>query len=205
MPVNDGTNACAFLSVSISERILRESETNNFFENLPDAVESTIWSLPAKNQQALGSRQKLWRPWSTCNSSTTGPSQVFLGFLRGAALWRRGVYVWRERKAVLKTLCSWYWPLHCSVHKRSFCAYHWLSWWKTLYHRHASSDASSRKWQRPCSCGERQQPWCMDVSLCVALETTTSQRSGSKESSVISSHYTGNKVSVLGVNLLLTI
>lgn len=48
MPVNDGTNACAFLSVSISERILRESETNNFFENLPDAVESTIWSLPAK-------------------------------------------------------------------------------------------------------------------------------------------------------------
>lgn len=36
--VNDGTNACAFLSVSITERILHESEIDDFFENLPEAV-----------------------------------------------------------------------------------------------------------------------------------------------------------------------
>ena len=48
LPVNDGTNACVFLSVSIAERILHESEIDDFFENLPDAVESTIWSLPVK-------------------------------------------------------------------------------------------------------------------------------------------------------------
>ena len=47
LPVNDGTNACAFLSVSRAERILNKSEIDDFFENLPDAAESIIWSLPA--------------------------------------------------------------------------------------------------------------------------------------------------------------
>ena len=48
LPVNDGTNACAYLSVSTAERILNKSEIDDFFENLPDAVESIIWSLPAE-------------------------------------------------------------------------------------------------------------------------------------------------------------
>ena len=46
MPVNDATNACAFLSIGVAESILYESETEEFFENLPKAVELTILSLP---------------------------------------------------------------------------------------------------------------------------------------------------------------
>ena len=41
-PSNDGTNACAFLSVGIAESILYDTETETFFENLPKAVEVTI-------------------------------------------------------------------------------------------------------------------------------------------------------------------
>ena len=48
MPVNDATNACAFLSIGIAESILYESETEEFFENLPKAVELTILSLPER-------------------------------------------------------------------------------------------------------------------------------------------------------------
>ena len=45
-PSNDGTNACAFLSVGVAESILYDTETEAFFENLPKAVEVTILSLP---------------------------------------------------------------------------------------------------------------------------------------------------------------
>ena len=45
-PSNDGTNACAFLSVGVAESILHDTETEAFFENLPKAVEVTILSLP---------------------------------------------------------------------------------------------------------------------------------------------------------------
>ena len=48
MPINDGTNACAFLCIGVAENILQEIETEVFFENLPTAVESIIWSLPEK-------------------------------------------------------------------------------------------------------------------------------------------------------------
>ena len=48
MPIHDGTNACAFLCIGVAENILQEIETEVFFENLPTAVESIIWSLPEK-------------------------------------------------------------------------------------------------------------------------------------------------------------
>ena len=46
MPSNDGTNACAFLSVGVTESILHDTETGAVFENLPKAVVVTILSLP---------------------------------------------------------------------------------------------------------------------------------------------------------------
>ena len=45
-PSNEGTNACAFLSVGVAESILHDTETEALFENLPKAVEVTILSLP---------------------------------------------------------------------------------------------------------------------------------------------------------------
>ena len=45
-PSNDGTNACAFISVAVAESILHDTETEAFFENLPKAVEVTILSIP---------------------------------------------------------------------------------------------------------------------------------------------------------------
>ena len=45
-PSNDGTNACAFISVAVAESILHNTETEAFFENLPKAVEVTILSIP---------------------------------------------------------------------------------------------------------------------------------------------------------------
>jgi len=44
---NDSTNACAFLSVKIADAILSETVTgSNFFAELADAAEDTIWNLP---------------------------------------------------------------------------------------------------------------------------------------------------------------
>ena len=48
MPINDGTNACAFLSIGVAESIIQKLEGEVFFEKLPAAVESIIWSLPEK-------------------------------------------------------------------------------------------------------------------------------------------------------------
>ena len=48
MPINDGTNACAFLSIDVAESIIQKLEGEVFFEKLPAAVESIIWSLPEK-------------------------------------------------------------------------------------------------------------------------------------------------------------
>ena len=48
MPINNGTNAYAFLCIGVAENILQEIKTKIFFENLPTAVESIIWSLPEK-------------------------------------------------------------------------------------------------------------------------------------------------------------
>lgn len=45
-PSNDGTNACAFISVGVAESILHDTKTEAFFENLPKAVEVTILSIP---------------------------------------------------------------------------------------------------------------------------------------------------------------
>ena len=44
---NDGTNACAFLSVKIAHAILSEVVAGSkFFTELPEAIEDTIWHLP---------------------------------------------------------------------------------------------------------------------------------------------------------------
>ena len=44
---NDGTNACAFLSVKIADAILSEVVAGGeFFTELPEAIEDTIWHLP---------------------------------------------------------------------------------------------------------------------------------------------------------------
>ena len=44
---NDGTNACAFLSVKIADAILSEVVAGReFFTELPEAIEDTIWHLP---------------------------------------------------------------------------------------------------------------------------------------------------------------
>ena len=48
MPINDRTNACAFLSIGVAESIIQELESEVFLEKLPTAVESIIWSLPEK-------------------------------------------------------------------------------------------------------------------------------------------------------------
>ena len=48
MPINDGTNACAFLSIVLAEHVLLASRTDDFFGNLPESVESAIWHLPGE-------------------------------------------------------------------------------------------------------------------------------------------------------------
>ena len=46
---NDGTNACAFLSVEIADVILSEVVTGiEFFAELAEAIEDTIWHLPER-------------------------------------------------------------------------------------------------------------------------------------------------------------
>ena len=45
-PLNNGTNACAILSVGLAESILHDTETEAFLKNVPKAVVVTILSLP---------------------------------------------------------------------------------------------------------------------------------------------------------------
>lgn len=46
IPLNNGTNACAILSVGLAESILHDTETEAFLKNVPKAVVVTILSLP---------------------------------------------------------------------------------------------------------------------------------------------------------------
>ena len=58
---NDGTNACAFLSVKIAERILVGglTEEDNFAPFFAEAVEDTIWTLPEQiNEKSQEGRRK---------------------------------------------------------------------------------------------------------------------------------------------------
>ena len=49
VPANDGTNACAFISVKIADRLLGASRRGGeFFADLAEVVEDTIWNLPAQ-------------------------------------------------------------------------------------------------------------------------------------------------------------
>lgn len=60
--VNDGTNACASLSVKIAERILSGlTEEDSFAPGLAKAVEHTIWTLPEEINAHL-SEQKIIEP-----------------------------------------------------------------------------------------------------------------------------------------------
>lgn len=56
---NDGTNACAFLSVKIADVILSEVVTGiEFFVELAEAIEDNIWRLPEKiNEHQLNSNR----------------------------------------------------------------------------------------------------------------------------------------------------
>lgn len=56
LPINDGTNACAFLSVSIAERILHESEIDDFFGNFIRRSGVNHFVFAGENKQSPGSR-----------------------------------------------------------------------------------------------------------------------------------------------------
>ena len=47
-PSNDGTNACAFLSVAVADVIFMLDKGDEFFTRLAESVEQTIWFLPEK-------------------------------------------------------------------------------------------------------------------------------------------------------------
>ena len=47
-PSNDGTNACAFLSVAVADIIFKLDKGDAFFTRLAESVEQTIWFLPEK-------------------------------------------------------------------------------------------------------------------------------------------------------------
>lgn len=47
-PSNDGTNACAFLSVAVADIIFILDKGDEFFTRLAESVEQTIWFLPEK-------------------------------------------------------------------------------------------------------------------------------------------------------------
>lgn len=124
LPVNDGTNACAYLSVSTAERILNKSEIDDFFENLPDAAESIIWSLPAEinnhrdlenNYDALEAHDIL-RKQHLIKSSLEFSERLPFG---------DGVFTYEGREHLFVKLCAL--GKDRSVHKQFFCAYHSLS------------------------------------------------------------------------------
>ena len=124
LPVNDGTNACAYLSVSTAERILNKSEIDDFFEHLPDAVESIIWSLPVEinnhrdlenNYDALEAHDIL-RKQHLIKSSLEFSERLPFG---------DGVFTYEGREYFFVKLCAL--GKDRSVHKQFFCAYHLLS------------------------------------------------------------------------------
>ena len=58
---NEGTNACAFLSVKIADVILSEVVTGiEFFVELAEAIEDTIWHL----QQTINEHRDLHRMYN---------------------------------------------------------------------------------------------------------------------------------------------
>ena len=124
LSVNDGKNACAYFAVRIAERILNKSEIDDFFENLPDAAESIIWSLPVeinnhrdleKNYDALEAHDIL-RKQHLIKSS--------LEFSEGPPF-GDGVFTYEGREHFFLKLCAL--GKDRSVHKQFFCAYHSLS------------------------------------------------------------------------------
>ena len=49
VPANDATNACAFITVKIADRLLGECRTEGeFFADLAEVVDDTIWNLPVQ-------------------------------------------------------------------------------------------------------------------------------------------------------------
>ena len=64
---NDGTNACAFVSVKIADIILSEVVAGSeFFVELPEAIEDTIWHLP----EVINSYQDLHRMYDAMEAYT---------------------------------------------------------------------------------------------------------------------------------------
>lgn len=104
-PVNDGTNACAFLSICVAERTLHESETDDFFIALPETVEATIWSLPdkinehrdfAKNYDVLEA-YRILREQHIVKSSLEFSEELPFG---------DGVFTYEGREKLLSNLCK---------------------------------------------------------------------------------------------------
>ena len=61
-PSNDGTNACAFLSVAVADVIFMLDKGDEFFTCLAESVEQTIWFLPEKITRTAMLR-KTTMPW----------------------------------------------------------------------------------------------------------------------------------------------
>lgn len=89
----------------MAERILHESEIDDFFETLPDAVESTIWSLPAKtnnhrdlekNYDALEAHDILRKQHLIKSSLEFSEELPF----------RDGVFTYEEREKLFSKLCA---------------------------------------------------------------------------------------------------
>ena len=68
-PANDATNACAFISVKIADRLLDECrEGGDFFGDLAEVVEDTIWKFTGANKCAQRSQQHVRHSRSLLNS-----------------------------------------------------------------------------------------------------------------------------------------
>ena len=79
---NDGTNACAFLCVKIADVILSEVVTGiEFFVELAEAIEDTIWHLPEKINEHRDLPQNVRRTGSIRNSEETEGSDLSVRLL----------------------------------------------------------------------------------------------------------------------------
>ena len=64
---NDGTNACAFISMKIADRLLGEcTAVSKFFAALAKVVEDTIWNLPAE----INAHRELHNTYDTLEAYT---------------------------------------------------------------------------------------------------------------------------------------
>ena len=103
--VNDGTNACAFLSVKIAERILSGlTEEDSFAPGLAKAVEHTILDLTRRNKCAPGHQQILRHHGGIPNPQRTEDNRTHLRLFRRTTIRSHGFLLGRETKTARKAL-----------------------------------------------------------------------------------------------------